>query len=180
MKLDPRNLNITPEVVAELRKNYDTKIVFEDYFLDMTVYNGGIGVNFLQTFKQRLREAVEPDEVWKKKYLGKDVDGWEHLEQKLYRGPNPPEWAKPHELHWKIDIYYRPRTTPLRAKKRDIEPLGLLDTIVAGFVGIFLVETLFPTKEGESSFAKDALGSFAFMKYVEAKHENDQRRENEE
>ncbi|VVB50656.1 Uncharacterised protein [uncultured archaeon] len=180
MKIDPRNFNITPESVSELEANYDTRVVLEDYFIDYTVYNGPINKRFFTTFLYRLKKSVDRDEIWKKRYLGKDVDSWEHLEQKLYRGPDPPEYAQPHELHWKIDIYFRPRKKKLTEREFVAQPLGLLSKILASLIAVITLDTFFPAKDGESNVGRNALGAFVFVEYLNAKHEEDQRREAQE
>lgn len=181
MKIDPNNFNLTPKVIEELERNYDTRIVFEDYFIDFTVFDGPITKHFFKVFLHRLKESVGRDEIWKKSYLGTNVDGWEHLSQKLYRGANPPEYAEPHQLHWKIDIYFRPRRKTFSQRAAVVvKPLGIVSKVLAGLVAVCALDAIFPAKEGESTMGRNAIGAFAFMEYLNAKHENDQLRQSQE
>jgi len=161
MKINPKNLTLTPKVIAELESNYLTIVHFKDYFLDYLVYNRPLSKQFFTLLQTTLEDpATDNDERWEKEYMGRDKDGWEHVESRAYKGPNP-RYGDPNSLHLKIHIKF---------KKKSVRSGGLIGGVINGvgslalMVGaMFAADSLFPVKEGESTFGRDFLIGFGVL-----------------
>lgn len=169
MKINPRSLNLTPDVIKELEKGYKTRIQLMDYWVNYLVYDSVISEQFFDLFKDILEESVEKDEVWEKSYLGKDARGWEHIEQKLYKGPHP-KWGKPNMLHLTIHLAFKKRTAVARATSRVANGVG---DLLTAFLGVCLLDSFFPPAPGASTLGRDTLVGWGILEYMNAKHKDE-------
>lgn len=154
---DPR---FTPEFFQTICKGYDTRVIFYDYFTKLTVYDGPIDKGFFAAFSRAMEEAVEPFEVWKTTYSGKDYTELEHMEQNLYKGAYS-KYMEPHQLHMTVRIYFRKRSDEALGKR------SWFNKFLYALGGIFLLDTIFPPKEGSGTFLRDSAEAWAILKIID-------------
>jgi hypothetical protein len=171
MKIDPQNLNLTPDVARELEKNYLTNVWFKDYFIDYLKYNRPLSNQFFALLKDTLDdESTDDDERWERDYKGKDAEGWEHVEYRAYKGPNP-AYGDANKIHLKIHIKFKKR--PVRIGSRAGGGLlGGIGNIFCAVAAMFAVDSAFPAKPGESTFGRDFLVGWGVLEALDAMDRN--------
>ncbi len=158
------NLNLTQENVDMISSRYATKVVIKNYYRKEIVYTGELNNYFSKILGILLKRGeIEKKEYWTKEYLGFEGNGWEHIKQKLYKTHN--KYSS--QLHLVIDLYIKRKgifSTDTNRKH------GFWAQVLWMIFGMEMTDSLFPAKEGGSTFLRDLGVGFLMGQYFNKKN----------